>query len=241
MSFPFSQPLHRLAQRQILHPALFLIFLIADLIHHIKRVPALRVNGLKQAHRALDGVQRGGDILAADADLRRDLVDGGLPQILFRHMFPGINRLVGRVPQRPAHPDGIVVPQIPADLPDDHGHCVCGKLHLQFHVEIVNGFDQTDAADLKQVVHIFITGGKPLDDAKNQPQIPFNEDLPGLFVPADDPLKQGVLLLVGQKRQLCGVHSTDFDFIHSHDSILLVCFMMYTRRILTILMEYTKG
>ena len=118
MSFPFSPAASSPRSTTDPPPSSLPYFsLIADLIHHIKRVPALRVDGLKQAHRALDGVQRRGDILAADADLRRDLVDGGLPQILFRHMFPGINRLVGRVPQRPAHPDGIVVPQIPADLP----------------------------------------------------------------------------------------------------------------------------
>ena len=48
---------------------------------------------------------------------------------------------------------GVVVAQIAANLPDDHGHGVGRKSHAQSRVEIVDGFHQADAAHLEQIVH----------------------------------------------------------------------------------------
>ena len=38
----------------------------------------------------------------------------------------------------------VIVPQIPANLSDDHGHRVSGKLNIQTGIEIVDGLDQAD-------------------------------------------------------------------------------------------------
>lgn len=45
-----------------------------------------------------------------------------------------------------------------------HWHCVGRKFDADFGVEVVDGFDQADAADLEQVIHIFIAAGKTFDD-----------------------------------------------------------------------------
>ena len=49
-----------------------------------------------------------------------------------------------------------------------HWHCVGRKFDADFGVEVVDGFDQADAADLEQVIHIFIAGGKAFDDTEHQ-------------------------------------------------------------------------
>ena len=74
--------------------------------------------------------------------------------ILFHIAFPGVDGLVSRIPKRPTHPYGIVVPKIPADLSDDHRHRVGGKLHVQRGIKVVNGLHKADAADLKEVVGV---------------------------------------------------------------------------------------
>ena len=67
------------------------------------------------------------------------------------------------IPQGAAYPDGIVIPQVTPDFTDNHGNCIGGKFYTDIRIEIVNGFDQPDASDLEQVVHVFITVGKTLD------------------------------------------------------------------------------
>ena len=46
-------------------------------------------------------------------------------------------------------------------------------------VEVVNGFHQTDAADLKQVVGIFAAADKFLNDRQHQSEISGNQLFPG--------------------------------------------------------------
>ena len=55
--------------------------------------------------------------------------------------FPGLHGLVGSVPQGAADTDGIVVPEIPADLPKDHGDRVGGETDVLGDVKIVDGLD----------------------------------------------------------------------------------------------------
>ena len=65
----------------------------------------------------------------------------------------------------------------------NHGNAVGGKADLLVRIEIGDGFHQTDAAHLKQVVGAFSPLVKSLDHAQHQPQIAFNELFPGFFVP----------------------------------------------------------
>ena len=48
MPFPLIQPVYSFPEGQIFHPGLLLVFLIADLVHHIKRIPAFRINRFKK-------------------------------------------------------------------------------------------------------------------------------------------------------------------------------------------------
>ena len=92
-------------------------------------------------------------------------MDRRLPKLLLHHMFLGIDGLVGGIPQGTADTDGIIVPKISAYLSDDHGNRIGGEFDIQIHIEIIYGFNKADTADLKQIVHIFIAGGKTLDNA----------------------------------------------------------------------------
>ena len=67
----------------------------------------------------------------------------------FYIVFFGINGFVGRIPQRAADSDGIIVPEIPADFSDNHGDCISREFHIQRGVKIVNGLYQAYAANLK--------------------------------------------------------------------------------------------
>ena len=48
MPFPLIQPVYSFPEGQIFYPGLLLVFLIADLVHHIKRIPAFRINRFKK-------------------------------------------------------------------------------------------------------------------------------------------------------------------------------------------------
>ena len=74
-----------------------------------------------------------------------------------------MDRFVGGVAEGAAHTDTVVVTQISADLPDDHRYRISGKFYLQIWIKVVNGFDQSDTADLEQVIKIFMAAGEPLD------------------------------------------------------------------------------
>ena len=47
---------------------------------------------------------------------------------------------------------------------------------------MVYGFNEADASDLKEIIDVFIAGGKTRDDAQDKPQISFNVFLTGIFV-----------------------------------------------------------
>ena len=79
-----------------------------------------------------------------------------------------LHGFVSGVPYRTADADGVVVPQVPADFADDHGDGVCGEADVLTDIEIVNGFDQANTSHLKQVVQIFPSLCKALNNAQNQ-------------------------------------------------------------------------
>ena len=81
-----------------------------------------------------------------------------------RQLLFGIEGFVGGISERAAYADRIIVPQIAAHLAKDHGHCVGGKLYILSDIEIIDGLDKADTANLKQIVNIFLVSGKALDD-----------------------------------------------------------------------------
>ena len=60
--------------------------------------------------------------------------------------------------------DHLIIAQITADLPHDHRHGIGGKTNLVREVKVIDRLDQSDTADLKQVVHVLTAGRKPLYD-----------------------------------------------------------------------------
>ena len=80
-------------------------------------------------------------------------------------LFSGIEGFICGVPEGAADADGVVVTQIAAYLAKDHGYRIGGKFYILGNIEIVNGFDKADAADLKEIIDIFLASGKTLDHA----------------------------------------------------------------------------
>ena len=71
--------------------------------------------------------------------------------------------LVGSVAQGTADADRGIVAQVTSYLTYDHGNCVSGKLNPDRRIEVVDGLDQADTADLKQIIRILIAAVKSTD------------------------------------------------------------------------------
>ena len=162
---PGVQALHGFAEREVFYPGFFLIFLVADLVHDIEGVSAVCDNGFIEAHGILDGIQGIGDVFLGDADFGGDFFHGRLFQVLSGEAVSGIDCLIGGVLQGTGDTQAAVVPQEPSDFSDNHRNRVGGKFYIQRSVKIVYGFDESDAANLKQIVHIFVAGSKAFDNA----------------------------------------------------------------------------
>ena len=119
---------------------------------------------------------------------------------------------VGNVPDGPADPDGGIVPEVPPDLPGDHGHPVGGKTHLLVRVKIGNCLDQADASHLEKVVRTFAPFVKALDDGQHQTEISFNQCFPGPFIPQFGPPEQKIHFGLWNGPEPGCVHAADFYF-----------------------------
>ena len=111
----------------------------------------------------------------------------------------------------------IIIPQESAQLSADHGYAVCGKPHLLGQVKIVDGFDQTDHADLEQIINIFPSAGKALDHAEHQPQVAVDQLVPCfLAAGALDLPQQFDFFAFLEYCQLRGVDSGDDNLLIRH-------------------------
>ena len=113
------------------------------------------------------------------------------------------------VPLHAGHPDGGVVPQVAADLPDNHGYAVGGEAHVQVGIEVVDGLYKTNAPNLEQVVQILSPVGELLDHRKDQAEVARDELLPGLHVPLLGAAQQLHGLLILEDLQLRCVDTAD--------------------------------
>ncbi len=161
---------HRLAKFEAADPTVLAVR-VAHLIDDVHRVAAVGVERLFEAEGLHHRFQRCRHLRAGKARLPGDLVHGWLPAQLLFQRFPRLHGLVGRVPQRAADPQGVVVPQKTPDLADDHRHTVGGESHLLGRVEVVDGLDEADTPHLKEVVHVLAPLGEPLHHAEHQPQV----------------------------------------------------------------------
>ena len=83
---------------------------------------------------------------------------------------------------------------------------------MVFGVKMIDGLDQTDAADLKQVVYVFTAADEFLDHGQHQPEVAGNELLACVSVAvlcADEQCPAGV---TAQDLQLGCVDTADLDF-----------------------------
>ena len=206
---PVIQPLHGLFQGDAVRPGLVGVPGVADLVHDADGVAAVGVYRLVQRHGIHDGVHGEDHFLPGDAQLLGDLFHRGLPLVFRQVPVPDLQDFIGRVPHGAGHPDGAVVPEISADLADDHGHAVSGKPHRLIDVKVVDGLDEPHAAHLKQVVGVLAPAGEALDDGEHQPQISLDQFPAGLLVPGLGAAQEFHGLLVFQHLQLCRVDARD--------------------------------
>ena len=71
-------------------------------------------------------------------------------------LFPCIEGFIGRIPEGTAYAYGIVVAQVSADLAQYHGNRIGREFNILGDVKIINGFNQADAANLKQVIYVLL-------------------------------------------------------------------------------------
>ena len=101
-------------------------------------------------------------------------------------------------------------------------NAVGGKLYVLAQIEAVHGLDETDAADLKEVIHALAAARKLLDHRQHQPEIARDQRLPCLLVAGPGLFQQRARLGGLQHRQLRRVHPADLDLsLHEkHHSLL---------------------
>src|SRR5690606_16022131 len=213
---PFTELGHALPDGDPVHPDALFTVLVADLVHDVNGVAAVVVDGLKKGDGVLDGVQGVDHFFPGQPQLFGDLPDGRLRGILVHQGVPHLKRLVSDVPQRPAHPDGVVVPEVAADLSDDHGHGVRREADVLAQVEVVDGLHQADATHLKEVVDVLAPVVEPLDDAEDEPQVPLHQLGTGLLVALPHLLEQLAHAFVGQHGELGRVDTADLDLVQLH-------------------------
>ena len=155
MPLPLIQPVNRLPQGKVLHPVFLPVLLITDLIHHVKGIPTLRINRLKQTHRILNGIHSIYNGFFINTDFLGDFRDSRLLQIIFYVSFFGINCPVSNITQGAAHSYTVIVTEITPDFSNDHRHCISRKFYIQCSVKIVDGLNQPNTPDLKKIIHIF--------------------------------------------------------------------------------------
>ena len=203
---------HRLAEFEAADPTVLAVR-VAHLIDDVHRVAAVGVERLFEAEGLHHRFQRCRHLRAGKARLPGDLVHGWLPAQLLFQRFPRLHGLVGRVPQRAADPQGVVIPQKTPDLADDHRHAVGGEPHVLGGVEVVDGLDEPDAAHLKQVVEVLAPLGEPLHHAEHQPQVALDHLLPRGGVARVGLGQQLPFLRFGQDGKLGRIHPAEFHFV----------------------------
>ena len=153
--FPPGQTSHGVIERHALDPALVRVARVAHLIHDRETLAAVGKHRVGETHGVADRVERESDLLPGNAESGGDLLLGRLAAGLGGELFARLQNFVRGIAHAARHAQGAVVAQIPADLPGDHRHAVGGKAHVvRLGVKVVDGLDEPDAPDLKEIVDI---------------------------------------------------------------------------------------
>ncbi|MFK4547653.1 hypothetical protein RKD29_007249 [Streptomyces tendae] len=164
---------------------------------------------------AVDGRVQGGGVVAVgrqpglddlvlrEAHQLRKLLGGGVAAQPAAQLLGGAGQLDAGLLETPGHvhrPRG--VPEEPLDLPDDVRHGEGGELDLAGQLEPVDGLDQTDHADLDDVLHLLrAAAAEPAGREADQGHVHLDQRVAGVLV-LGSALLQHRQLLEEQLRQL---------------------------------------
>ena len=212
---------HGLGEGDVLKPALVGVLHVAHLIHHADALAGVGVYGVKEAHRRTDGIHAHSDGLRRCADGGGKLVHARLALVLVYERLTRLHDAIGRIPQRARHAQRGIVPQIAAYLARDHGHAVGGEAHVViFQVKMVDGLDETDTADLKQIVHILAAPDEFLEDGEHEPQIAAYQLVPRSTIAGLRLLQKRPRFLAFQHRQARRIHAAYLNLsLHSKTAL----------------------
>jgi len=88
---------------------------------------------------------------------------------------------------------------------DNRWYAVGGELYGLADVKVVDGLDETHAADLEEVVHVLAASGEFLDDGENEAEVPGDQLFAGGGVAvlcADQKLARLLVLQDGELRRV---------------------------------------
>ena len=175
----------------MLQPMLVRIALIPHLIHDTDRLVRAGIDRIIEGDRIRNGIHCKHHIFPFQFQLPGDLLHCGFAHLRAHELLPHLKHPVGRVAHGAAHPHSGGIPQKAAHLSGDHRNAIGGKAHIvQIHIKIVDGLHKSDAADLKQIVHILASPREALDHGQHQAQISLNHLLPRLLIPPLDLAQQ---------------------------------------------------
>ena len=111
-------------------------------------------------------------VFPPDAERAGNLVDCRLLFVVVDQLLFHLKDFIRRVPHASADAYGAVVPKVPAGSL----RCIIGTPYVENRtfradVEVVDRFHKADAANLKEVVHIFPAVREFLNHGQNKPQI----------------------------------------------------------------------
>ena len=145
------------------------------MIHDVDGIAALAVYRVIKGDRLHDGFQRLRDGARLLSQLLGDVLYGRFLQHGFGELLPCVQRPIGKVSCTAAYAEHVVIPEIPPDFSDDHRNGIGAEFDADTGIEIVDRFDESDTAHLKQIVRIVSASGKALDDAEHQSEIAVDE------------------------------------------------------------------
>ena len=156
MTFAAAEPFHGFFERQAFQPVFFFVFSVADLIHNVEGITAFGIDRFVETDGVLYSIKRIDDHFFFNADFFCNFFHGRFFQVLADVIFFCINSFVGNVAQGAADTYAVIIPQITADFTDDHRNCISRKFDHQGIVKIINRLHKAYAANLKQVIGIFV-------------------------------------------------------------------------------------
>ena len=214
MTLARRQFFHGFRQRKVLNPVHVGVFGVLHLIHDIQRVAVIMIDRFKQGNRLLNRLQCQHDVLTVDIHSFRDFLHARFSLQAAGKLFLGLQCFVRQIPHGAGNPNRIVVSEIAANLADDHRYRVSRKLHAMTQIKIVEGLDQSDTANLKQIIRIFSAVGESLDHAEYQSEISLNKLVACLLISRLNFFDHLHHFRFFVERQFRGIHTADFHFVH---------------------------